>query len=166
MERIKKQFVNQQSIQYKMEPLLIEGKFQKEVFTITYTKFIDIVNSMMRIEAPIHDALDLINMEPKNIDHINLMGGGSRIPLLKTKIKTVFNENCLIRQDEDVELTVAKGCGIFAYQYFNNTFIDIFVVQNILSISLGIKARDYWNRLKFCKILKRGNIKYINYKNK
>ena len=156
MDNHKKTFVNKQTQQYKMHSLLIEGALKRDIITIPYTKFLDICGPIIkRTEMPIWKALFQKKLSPEDIDHINLMGGGSRVPFLQSTIKKIFGSNCNIRIDEDVDQTVAKGCSIFAYQYYNEN-VDVFIVKNILPISLGIQARNYNDHLRFFPILRRG----------
>ena len=76
-----------------------------------------------------------------NINHIILVGGTSRIPILQESIKKIMNKN--IWMHPNLETVVAEGaglyCGIIENKYKS---IDDIILLDIVPLSLGIELAD------------------------
>ena len=65
-----------------------------------------------RIEAPILRAIESAKLDIKDIQEVELLGGGSRVPAVKAKIAEIFGKEpgCLLNLDE----CFAQGSGFFS----------------------------------------------------
>ena len=76
-----------------------------------------------------------------NINHIILVGGTSRIPILQESIKKIMNKN--IWMHPNLETVVAEGaglyCGIIENKYKST---DDIILLDVVPLSLGIELAD------------------------
>jgi molecular chaperone DnaK len=76
-----------------------------------------------------------------DINHIILVGGTSRIPILQESIKKIMNKNIWIHPN--LETVVAEGaglyCGIIENKYKS---IDDIILLDVVPLSLGIELAD------------------------
>ncbi|TPX30588.1 hypothetical protein SmJEL517_g05873 [Synchytrium microbalum] len=66
---------------------------------------------IQRFEAPIKEALESAGVTPAEVDFVELVGGGTRVPSLKQFLANMFDESKLsttLNQDE----AVARGCAL------------------------------------------------------
>lgn len=90
---------------------------------------------------PIDDILKSSKLSTDDIDDVILVGGMTRVPIIRQLIKTKFNKepNCSINPEEAVVI----GASIQGFMLSNNTtnpFSDSIQLVDTLSLSLGIET--------------------------
>jgi molecular chaperone DnaK (HSP70) len=106
-----------------------------------------------------------------DISEVVLVGGSSRLPMIKDLIKKIFN-NCKINDSIDPDETVAVGATLMAAKILNkkDNLISGFNLIDITPLSLGVEVINEDKDDKIRKeggimdvIIKRGSkIPYIN----
>ena len=88
---------------------------------------------------PIHEALVSVNFSYKDINKVLLVGGMTKMPLLRDCIKTFFHglEPSI---EVNPDLAVATGAAIQGYLMSGNTINDYKLLLDVTSMSLGIKT--------------------------
>jgi molecular chaperone DnaK (HSP70) len=116
---------------YNKEDLLIE---------ITREKFneicLDLINFSIK---PLNDILDICNIEKSEIDEIILVGGMTRIPIIRYNVERFFNKdvNCSI----DPDSVVSIGAAIHGYMINNKDNLeDKLLLIDRTSLSIGIET--------------------------
>jgi heat shock 70kDa protein 1/2/6/8 len=90
---------------------------------------------------PVEDVINSAEIKKTDIDEIILVGGCTRIPIIKENLKLYFNgkePNSSINPDE----VVAAGAAIQAYilSHSDDPFSDSVVLLDIVPLSLGVKT--------------------------
>lgn len=93
----------------------------------------DLVNKAL---SPIHRALIDAKLDTNNIDEIIMVGGASRIPILRSKIKELFNKNPLTSIDPDK--VVAIGAAMQAQKLISQN--NDLLLLDVTPLSLGIET--------------------------
>uniref|UniRef100_A0AC34F552 Heat shock protein 70 n=1 Tax=Panagrolaimus sp. ES5 TaxID=591445 RepID=A0AC34F552_9BILA len=86
-----------------------------EIIDISRNEFQSLTKPLLnRIKNTIHSALHESKFDEKEIDKILLVGGGSRMPMIKTLLKKIFPraEQCCAEHPDEV---VAIGAAYYAY---------------------------------------------------
>ena len=126
-----------------------------------------------RIKDTLKDALNDAKINEKEISEVVLVGGSSRIPMIKNLIKKFFS-NSKINDSIDPDQTVAYGATLMAAKILNkkDNLISGFNLMDITPLSLGVEVINEDKDDKIRKeggimnvIIKRGSkIPYINTK--
>ena len=109
---------------------------------ITRSKFEKICRDLLIMcLKPVKDALDSAELEIEDIDDIILVGGTTRMPIIRNNLQTFFKgkpPNGSINPDE----VVAAGAAIQAYilSHEDDPFSESILLLDILPLSLGIKT--------------------------
>jgi molecular chaperone DnaK len=107
-------------------------------YNLTKTKFENLSNDLIK---KVENTLKNIFESHKNINWVILVGGTSRIPILKKTIKEITNKNPWIHPN--LESVVSEGAGLYAgiieNKYQAN---DGVVLMDVLPLSLGIELAD------------------------
>ena len=102
--------------------------------------FNEICQDLIRIIIkPINDVLELCELEKTNIDEIIMVGGMTRIPIVRYNIERYFNKdvNCSINPDNVVSI----GASIHGYMLLNNESIkDKLLLIDRTSLSIGLET--------------------------
>jgi len=90
---------------------------------------------------PIEDVLTSSNLEKKDIDEIILVGGMTRMPIIRENIKLFFNGKEL-NTTVDPDIVVAVGASIQGYMlsHVSDPFSENIVLLDIIPLSLGIET--------------------------
>ena len=103
-------------------------------------KFNEICCDLIRIIIkPINDVLDICELDKSNIGEIIMVGGMTRIPVVRYNIERYFNKdvNCSINPDNVVSI----GGAIQGYMLLNNESIqDKLLLIDRTSLSIGIET--------------------------
>lgn len=113
--------------------LNLDIKIDREIFNnITQ----DLLNIILK---PIIDVLECCELSKKSIDEIILVGGMTRIPIIRHNIEKYFNKdvNCSINPDNVVSI----GAAIHGYMIMNNKNIeDRLLLIDRLALSIGVET--------------------------
>jgi heat shock protein 4 len=107
-ERAKKVLSANAVTQLQVENIMDEVDVSAEINRATFEEMI--APLMSRFSAPIQEALRMAGLEAHQMDAIELVGGGTRIPAIKNVLMTIFGKelSTTLNQDE----AVARGCAL------------------------------------------------------
>ncbi|MDD6772237.1 molecular chaperone HscC [Inconstantimicrobium porci] len=126
--------------------IIIEDKLYKE--TITRNQFESICSDLItRIKYPIQRALSDAQISPRELDNIILIGGSSRMSLIKSIIIKMFNKMpyCNINPDE----AVALGAAVQAALKERNSALKEVVLTDVCPYTLGVEVSEEISRNQF-----------------
>jgi molecular chaperone DnaK len=105
---------------------------------LTRAKFEEIIGPIVdRTEAPCKQALKDAKLKPSDIDHVVLVGGTIRIPLVKKKVEAIFGKTP--KRDVDPMECVAIGAAIQAGVLSGDIDKDI-VLLDVTPLTLSIET--------------------------
>lgn len=112
----------------------------KEEFTFPYSKaeFEELTKELMeRTKFPVEDALREAKLEAKDIDKMLLVGGSTRMPMIREYVKKLFGDavETGINPDEVVALGAAVQGAILKGD------VDI-ELQDVIPLTIGIETHD------------------------
>ena len=113
------------------EPKHLEKKLTRAKFEEIISKFVD------KTEGPCKQALKDAKLKSSDIDHIVLVGGTTRIPLVKKKVEEIFGKPP--KRDVDPMECVAVGAAIQAGVLSGDIEKDI-VLLDVTPLSLSIET--------------------------
>ena len=105
---------------------------------LTRAKFEEIISSIVdKAEKPCKQALKDAKLKPSDIDHIVLVGGTTRIPLVRKKVEEIFGKKA--KRDVDPMECVAIGAAIQAGVLSGDMDEDI-VLLDVTPLTLSIET--------------------------
>jgi len=113
------------------EPKHLEMKLTRAKFEELIATFVD------RTEQPCKQALKDAKLKPSDIDHVVLVGGTTRIPLVRTKVEEIFDKPP--KRDIDPMECVAIGAAIQAGILSGDIDKDI-VLLDVTPLTLSIET--------------------------
>jgi molecular chaperone DnaK (HSP70) len=120
----------------------INNFYNKEdlVIEITREKFNEICQDLINISIkPLNDILDICNIEKLEIDEIIMVGGMTRIPIIRYNVERFFNKdvNCSI----DPDCVVSIGAAIHGHMIHNKDNLeDKLLLIDRTSLSIGVET--------------------------
>jgi len=120
----------------------INNFYNKEdlVIEITREKFNEICQDLINFSIkPLNDILDICNIEKSEIDEIIMVGGMTRIPIIRYNVERFFNKdvNCSI----DPDSVVSIGAAIHGYMINNKDNLeDKLLLIDRTSLSIGVET--------------------------
>jgi molecular chaperone DnaK (HSP70) len=103
-------------------------------------KFNEICDDLISLAVkPLNDILSLCELEKSNIDEIIMVGGMTRIPIIRYNVERFFNKdvNCSI----DPDTVVSIGASIQGYMLLNNSNIeDKLLLVDRTALSIGLET--------------------------
>jgi len=143
-------------------PVTIESLMndQDAAATITRQEFEAFVEPLLaRLHVPLEQALADAKLTKDDIDVVEMIGGGSRVPALKERISSFFGKplSFTLNQDE----AVARGCA-FSCAILSPAFrVRDFAVQDIISYPIEFaweKAPDIPDEDTSLTVFNKGNV--------
>ena len=108
--------------------------------SLSRDKFNEICQDLIRlIIKPISNVLEICELDKSNVDEIIMVGGMTRIPIVRYNIERFFNKdvNCSINPDNVVSI----GASIHGYMLLNNSTIkDKLLLIDRTSLSIGLET--------------------------
>ena len=107
---------------------------------ISRHKYNEIISNLVcLIIKPLNDVIELCNINKSEIDEIIMVGGMTRVPIIRYNIERYFNKdvNCSINPDNVVSI----GASIHGYMLLNDKCIqDKLLLIDRTSLSIGIET--------------------------
>ena len=126
------------STQHEYESHLVEGESTFSI-SITRQKFESVCESLLsQLQQPILQALNDCSIAANQLDHVLLVGGATRMPIISklvTKMFGVFPNKTL-----DPDQAVAKGAAIQAALKSQDESIEEVVLTDVCPYTLGIEV--------------------------
>jgi molecular chaperone DnaK (HSP70) len=124
--------------------LIINNFFENKDLSVHISRenFNEIIEDLMRIAIkPLNDVLEVCELEKEKINEIIMVGGMTRIPIIRYCVERFFNKdvNCSI----DPDTVVSIGAGIQGYMLTSNSDVEdklLLVDRTALSIGLEISG--------------------------
>lgn len=115
---------------------IVEINFASQNILITKKQFEALISPIIKKTVKLtSETLKIAKIESKNIDGIILVGGSSRIPLIKKELSKEFQ--CKILDDIDPDEAVVRGAAIQAHNLTNDTD---HLLLDVIPLSLGIEV--------------------------
>ncbi len=113
-----------------------ELSFRSQSHGLSLSKFNYLINELIEKTIKISvNLLDDLELEPSHIDGVILVGGSTRIPLIKEKLSAIFGENKILT-NLDPDRVVAIGA---CYQAHNLSKTNNNLLLDVNPLSLGIE---------------------------
>lgn len=109
---------------------------------LTKLKLNELCNNIIKLcIQPINNLLEKININKNNINEIILVGGMTKMPIIKETINKYFQEKIVINSSINPDEIVAIGASIQGYliNYPDTHFSESITLLNTTSLSLGIE---------------------------
>lgn len=116
---------------------VVDGVPQHLVKSLTRAKFEQLVSDLVeRTIAPCADVLKSANVKKEDVNEIILVGGSTRIPIIRERLKTFFNKepNKSVNPDEAVAIGAAVQGAVLSGDIKDVLLLDV------TPISLGIET--------------------------
>lgn len=132
-ERAKRQLTSQDSVSV---------SYQHDGETLSWTITNDILaqcceSALERMKKPVIQALRDAKFSPDQVDHIVLVGGATRMPLVRQAVARLFGR--FPRTDLQPDEAVALGAGIQAGLAMQDQALDDIVLTDVMPFTLGIE---------------------------
>lgn len=132
-ERAKRQLTSQDSVSV---------SYQHDGETLSWTITNDILaqcceSALERMKKPVIQALRDAKFSPDQVDHIVLVGGATRMPLVRQAVARLFGR--FPRTDLHPDEAVALGAGIQAGLAMQDQALDDIVLTDVMPFTLGIE---------------------------
>ena len=135
---------------------------QSQSFSLTLTRAafeLRCEHLLQRLRAPIERALMDARLDPDALNEVVLVGGASRMPMVRQMVARLFARLPLrtINPDE----TIARGAAIQAALKARDAALDDVVLTDVMPYSLGIvvseEVNGHWFRDRFSPIIERNS---------
>ncbi len=126
------------STNHEYESQLIEGQNQFAI-SIKRDKFENICESLLgQLQQPILQALNDCSISANQLDHILLVGGGTRMPIISKLVTKMFG--AFPNKTLDPDQAIAKGAAIQAALKSHDESIEEIVLTDVCPYTLGIEV--------------------------
>ena len=127
-----------------------DGQFPEKPkkFKLTRKSFAKVCDPLIqRISAPIARALRDAELDPKQIDDVILVGGATRMHLLRDFVNDFFGKPAMMRHSPDE--VVALGASVQAALIGQDTAVDDMVMTDVCPFTLGVEVvRELGGQIK------------------
>jgi molecular chaperone HscC len=147
-ERAKRQLSQAESVEIKIPNE--DGEIQDDAATVTVTRDqFDAWTEMLlgRIELPIRRGLGDADLQRSDVNEVILVGGATRMPAIKKKVKEIFHldPRSRLNPDEVVALGAAVQAGLIEEQ----VSLEDLVVTDVSPFTLGIElSKQFGSELR------------------
>lgn len=137
------------------------GTAGAEKFEISRTEFEQAISTYMaKTELLIDALLDEASLSPKEIDHILLVGGSTRIPSVQESLKRIFKKDPLKSVNPDE--AVALGAAIYAGLSASAETLNAAQAASIGSIKLTEICNDFFGTISISEHEQTGMAELVN----
>jgi molecular chaperone HscC len=117
----------------------LEWKGEIWTWTLSEAQFSDCCQPLLkRLQHPILQALNDARLTAEELDHVLLVGGATRMPLIRQTVARLFGH--FPRHELNPEEAVARGAGMQAGMMMADTAIEDIVLTDVMPFSLGIEV--------------------------
>jgi molecular chaperone HscC len=95
---------------------------------------------LRRLRAPLERAILDADLEPQQFDAVVMVGGATRMPMVRSLVARLFGRLPLIHVDPDT--TVARGAAIQAALHKRDTALNDVVMTDVCPYTLGVATVD------------------------
>lgn len=110
---------------------------------ITRSKFESLTEDLVsRTRDPVNKALDEADLDKSDIDRVVLVGGSTRMPMIKKEVESMLDADIMsdVNPDEAVSLGAAVQAGILDDKEHGSDVDDI-VLLDVTPLSLGVEKK-------------------------
>jgi molecular chaperone HscC len=135
-ERLKVALTREQSVNYEfmLSSQLIKG-------TITRTQFEDAAATLLRrLRLPTERAVRDSELAPDEFSAVVLVGGATRMPMVRSLVAKMFGRLPLINIDPDT--TVALGAAVQAGLVGRHAALEELMMTDVCPFTLGVRVKD------------------------
>lgn len=102
---------------------------------------------LTRLQRPVQQALHDARFSLHELDHILLVGGATRMPLVRQTVARLFGR--FPRHDLNPDEAVALGAGVQAGMVMADAAVDDIILTDVMPFSLGVEvAKRHFNQLE------------------
>ncbi|XP_055333741.1 uncharacterized protein LOC129585172 [Paramacrobiotus metropolitanus] len=117
----------------------LHGNFDYNA-TLTKATFSGMFTDLLaKILVPVENALEAANLCPGDIDKVILVGGSSRLPVVKDTLQAFFGRDGVVCADADPDEAIARGAAIQSYRINNRQATN---VQEVTAYHYGLEVVD------------------------
>lgn len=142
----------------KMSLLLDSIKYEAEIDRAEFEKLVNPL--LVKLRHPVERALRDADLAPKDIDTVVLIGGATRMPVIRSVVSKMFGKfpYSNINPDE----AVALGAAIQLALKERNEYLKEVILTDVCPFSLGINiskrvGQNHWENGYFSPIIERNN---------
>ncbi|AYH00658.1 molecular chaperone HscC [Pectobacterium parmentieri] len=117
----------------------IEWNGRQWHWTLTETALTDCCQTLLtRLQRPIQQALHDARFSLYDLDHILLVGGATRMRLVRQTVARLFGR--FPRYDLNPDEAVALGAGVQAGMVMNDSAVEDIILTDVMPFSLGVEV--------------------------
>lgn len=106
-------------------------------WTLSETQFAEISKELLiRLQRPVSQALQDARITLDRLDHILLVGGATRMPLIRQTVARLFGR--FPRHDLHPDEAVALGAGVQAGMVMEDSAVEDVILTDVMPYSLGV----------------------------
>ncbi|XP_055332294.1 uncharacterized protein LOC129584198 [Paramacrobiotus metropolitanus] len=94
---------------------------------------------LQKILVPVKNALDAASLSPGDIDKVILVGGSSRLPVVKETLQAFFGRSGVVCADADPDEAIARGAAMQSYRINNQQATN---VHEVTAYHYGLEVAD------------------------
>lgn len=115
---------------------------------LTETSLADCCQTLLtRLQRPVQQALHDARFSLHDLDHILMVGGATRMPLVRQTVARLFGR--FPRHDLNPDEAVALGAGVQAGMVMTDSAVEDIILTDVMPFSLGVEvAKRHAGRLK------------------
>ena len=137
-ERCKIELSSSQKTDINLPFLTADSSGPKHLSTsLSRSKFEQMISGLVeRTMGPVKNALSDAGLDKSDVDEVIMVGGSTRIPLVRSAVKSFFGKepNSSVNPDEIVAMGAAVQCGVFTGDVTDMLLLDV------TPLSLGIET--------------------------
>ncbi|WP_350317206.1 molecular chaperone HscC [Pectobacterium aroidearum] len=108
-------------------------------WTLTETALTDCCQTLLtRLQRPVQQALHDARFSLHDLDHILLVGGATRMRLVRQTVARLFGR--FPRHDLNPDEAVALGAGVQAGMVMNDSAVEDIILTDVMPFSLGVEV--------------------------
>ncbi|ADO46930.1 Hsp70 family protein [[Enterobacter] lignolyticus] len=120
-------------------PATLEWDGRQWHWTLTEAALADCCQSLLtRLQRPVQQALHDARFSLHDLDHILMVGGATRMPLVRQTVARLFGR--FPRHDLNPDEAVALGAGVQAGMVMADSAVEDIILTDVMPFSLGVEV--------------------------